>query len=106
MNAGGAGYGDPLLRDPEKVMEDLEKEIISDWVAVNIYKVVYDPETRSVDLEKTEEERKKEREDRKSRAKAYDEFEREWSKKKPAEQALIAFGTWPEGRQTRRIVRI
>lgn len=106
MNTGGAGYGDPLLRDPEKVMEDLKKEIISDWVAFNIYKVVYDPETRSVDLEKTEEERKREREDRKNRAKPYDEFEREWLKKKPSEQALIAFGTWPEGRQTRRIVRI
>ena len=106
MNAGGAGYGDPLLRDPEKVMEDLKKEIISDWVAINIYKVVYDRETRSVDFDKTEEERQKEREDRKSRSRPYDEFEREWLKKKPPEQALIAFGTWPKGQQTRQIVRI
>lgn len=106
MNAGGAGYGDPLLRDPEKVMEDLEKEIISDWVAINIYKVVYDRETRGVDFDKTEEERQKEREDRKRRSRPYDEFEREWLKKKPPEKALIAFGSWPEGQQTRQIVRI
>jgi acetophenone carboxylase len=87
-------------------MEDLKKEVISDWVATNVYKVVYDPKTRSADLEKTEEERKREREDRKSRAKPYDEFERGWLKKKPPEEALIAFGTWPEGKQMRRIVRV
>ena len=106
INAGGAGYGDPLLRDPEKVMEDLKAEVISDWVATNVYKVVYDREDLAVNLQKTEEERKREREERKRRAKSYSEFEKEWLKKKPSEEALIAFGTWPDGRQTRKIVRM
>ena len=106
MNAGGAGYGDPLFRDPDKVMEDIKNEIISDWVAVSIYKVVYDPETLTVDYEGTEKERQKERADRKRRAKPYDVFEKDWLKKRPSEEALTAFGSWPDGKQTREIVRI
>jgi len=106
MNAGGAGYGDPLFRDPDRVMEDLKNEIISHWTAINIYKVVYDQETLTVDYEGTEEERQKERADRKRRAKPYDAFERDWLKKRPSEEALTAFGSWPEGKQTKEIVRI
>jgi N-methylhydantoinase B/oxoprolinase/acetone carboxylase alpha subunit len=106
MNGGGAGYGDVLFRDPKTVMEDLKKEIISHWVAQNIYKVVYDPETLTVDYQKTEEERQKEREDRKKRGKPYDDFEKDWLKKRPAQQALKYFGSWPDGKPTRKIVRI
>ena len=53
-----------------------------------------------------EEARQKEREDRKRRAKPYDTFERDWLKKKPSEEALTAFGSWPDGKQTKEIVRI
>lgn len=106
MNAGGAGYGDPLFRDPDRVIEDLKNEIISDWTAINIYKVVFDPETLTVDYGGTEEERQKERTNRKRRAQSYDAFERDWLKKRPSEEALTAFGTWPDGKQTREIVRI
>lgn len=106
MNAGGAGYGDVLLRNPNKVMEDLKKEIISHWVAQNVYKVVYDPETFTIDDERTEKERRREREDRKKRGKLYDEFEREWLERRPPPQAMKYFGSWPEGKQIRKIVRI
>jgi acetophenone carboxylase len=105
MNSGGAGYGDPLFRDLDKVMEDLKNEIISDWTAMNIYKVVFDPNTFSVDYEASEDARQKEREDRMRRAKPYDVFERGWLKKRPAEEALTTFGSWPDGRQTREIFR-
>jgi hypothetical protein len=43
----------------------------------------------------------KEQEDRKRRARPYEDFGREWLRKKPPEQALIAFGSWPDGKQTR-----
>jgi len=56
-----SGYGDPLERDPESVMEDLKKRIISDWTAVNIYKIAYGAERRKVDIEKTNEQRQEER---------------------------------------------
>ena len=59
-----------------------------------------------VDYEGTEKERQREREDRKRRAQPYDAFEEEWLKKKPSEEALTAFGSWPDGKQTREIVRI
>ncbi len=106
MNAGGAGYGDPLFRDPDKVVEDLKNGIISDWTAINIFKVVYDPETFTLDYDGTEKERQMERENRKSRAKPYEAFEKDWLKKRPSEEALSAFGSWPDGKQTREIVRI
>ena len=106
MNTGGAGYGDPLFRDPDKVLEDLRNEIISDWTATHIFKVVYDPETLAKDGEGTEKLRQKERENRIKRAKPYDAFEEAWLKKRPSEGALRAFGSWPDGKQTREIVRI
>jgi hypothetical protein len=43
----------------------------------------------------------KEQEDRKRRARPYEDFGREWLRKKLPEQALIVFGSWPDGKQTR-----
>jgi len=106
MNGGGAGYGDVLFRQPDKVMEDLRNEIISHWAVENIYKVVYDHETFAIDYESTEKERQKEREERKKRGKPYDEFEREWLKRRPPKSAIRYFGSWPEGKKTREIIRI
>jgi len=59
-----------------------------------------------MDYDATEKERQQEREDRKRRAKPYEAFERDWLKKRPPEEALTAFGSWPDGKQTREIVRI
>ncbi|MEJ2715795.1 MAG: hydantoinase B/oxoprolinase family protein [Deltaproteobacteria bacterium] len=106
VNSGGAGYGDVLFRDPEKVMDDVRDEIISHWTAQNVYKVVYDPETLVVDVEATEKERQNERENRIERGKPYREFEEEWLVKRAPAQALKHWGSWPDGKQTKRIVRI
>jgi len=95
---GGGGYGDPIDRDPSFVMNDLEKGAISPWAAKNVYKVVYDEQRLAVDEEKTKSLREKEREDRKVRGKKYGEFEKEWLKKKPSDETLEFYGTWPESK--------
>jgi len=92
---GGASYGDVLEREPELIMSDLRKKITTHRVARDIYKVVYDPDTLSVDIEATEKARKLERENRKKRGKPYHEFIREWSEKKPPEDILNFYGSWP-----------
>lgn len=70
----GGGYGDVLERDPSLVIKDLEDKVISDYVAQNIYHVVYDPETLVVDIEATANKRNQEREARKKRGVPYKEF--------------------------------
>lgn len=93
---GGPGYGDVMERDPELVIQDLREDAISDWTAQNIYHVVYDPETRVLNLAATEEKRRQARADRISQGSDWDGFMAEWSRKKPPEQALKWFGVWPE----------
>jgi N-methylhydantoinase B/oxoprolinase/acetone carboxylase alpha subunit len=100
FSGGGPGYGDPLERDPEAVMEDLKKCIISDWTAVNIYKIAYHTERRKVDVEKTNQQRQEERKSRLARGKSYDDFEKEWNKKSPPKEALLYYGTWPDAKST------
>lgn len=51
--AGGGGYGDPFLRDPEKVREDVLNGFISLSKAEEDYGVVIDPETLEIDYEAT-----------------------------------------------------
>jgi acetophenone carboxylase len=106
LAGGGSGYGDALERAPEMVVEDLRKEIISHWVAQNVYHVAYDPETLEVDYQRTEELRQKEFESRKARGKKYDDFVREWSQKRPAEEAIKHWGSWPDAQPVRHIMRI
>ena len=51
---GGAGVGNPTERDPQKVLEDVViSQVVSIDAARDIYKVVIDPETLSIDEEKT-----------------------------------------------------
>ena len=38
----GGGYGDVLERDPQDVMRDAEEDLVSQNVANNVYKVIYD----------------------------------------------------------------
>jgi hypothetical protein len=92
---GGGGYGDPIERDPSQVMKDLEKGAISPWAARNVYKVVYDETRMAVDEKKTNSLREQERKDRKTRGKKFAEFEKEWLKKKPGDETLEFYGTWP-----------
>ena len=106
ISNGGPGYGDVLERDPEMVMDDLRKEILSHRVAKKIYHVAYDQATLEVDYPKTEELRQKEFESRKARGRKWEDFTKEWSQKKPPEEALKHWGSWPDARKVRDIVRL
>jgi N-methylhydantoinase B/oxoprolinase/acetone carboxylase alpha subunit len=105
FSGGGPGYGDPLERDPAGVIEDLRKQIISDWTARNIYKVAYDPERHKVDVEKTRQLRDEERNARIARGKSYVDFEREWTKLSPPQEILQYYGRWPDGKPTGPCIR-
>ena len=52
--AGGGGYGDPLERDPARVVADVEAEYVSVESARDDYGVVVDPETVELDETATE----------------------------------------------------
>jgi len=94
-HGGGGGYGDPIERDPQLVMKDLENGIISHRAARDIYRVAYDREMLVADEDKTKALREQERADRKKRGKKYAEFEEEWLKQKPSPEALQFYGEWP-----------
>ena len=64
---GGAGYGDPIERDPEMVKNDVESFIHSLWVAENVYGVVMDGDPLGIDWEKTEKKRDEIKNERLSR---------------------------------------
>jgi len=53
-SAGGGGYGDPWLREPEAVEADVRNEYVSIAKAREDYGVVIDPATLQVDLAATE----------------------------------------------------
>jgi hypothetical protein len=105
FSGGGPGYGDPLERLPEQVFEDLRKQIISDWTAENIYKLAYEPERRKLDVGRTKQLRDEERRARLSRGKSFDDFHKEWNKKKPPEEILQWYGSWPDGKPLGPVVR-
>lgn len=105
FSGGGPGYGDPLERDPEAVMEDLKKNIISDWTAQSIYKIAYDPERRRFDAEKTKQQRQEERKARLVRGLSFGDFEEQWSKKSPPKEALQYYGSWPDAKPTGPVFR-
>ena len=74
--------------------------------AERVYKVVLDPETLSVDEIATANARTAERKERLARAKPYAEFVAEWSQKRPHPQALKFFGSWPDAKPNREVIRI
>ena len=105
FSGGGPGYGDPLERDPESVLEDLKKNIISEWTARNIYRVAYDAERGKLDVEKTRQQREDERRARLQRGKSHDEFQRDWSKLSPPKEILQYYGSWPDAQSTGPVFR-
>jgi acetophenone carboxylase len=105
FSGGGPGYGDPLERDPAEVLEDLRKQIISDWTAETIYKISYDRERRKLDPETTKQQRDEERRARLARGKSFDEFQKEWSKKSPPKDILQWYGSWPDAKPLGPVVR-
>ena len=52
-SGGGGGWGNPALRDPQAVREDVQNDYVSLPVARDIYQVVIDPERMQVDQEAT-----------------------------------------------------
>ncbi|MFQ5875192.1 MAG: hydantoinase B/oxoprolinase family protein, partial [Dehalococcoidia bacterium] len=64
FTAGGAGYGDPLDRDPELVLQDVLDRRVSVESALEDYGVVIDQEARVVNLEETAKERRRRRGER------------------------------------------
>ncbi|HUI95275.1 MAG TPA: hydantoinase B/oxoprolinase family protein, partial [Xanthobacteraceae bacterium] len=52
-SSGGGGVGPPAERDPELVREDVENELVSPAAARDVYKVVVDPQTLTVDVDAT-----------------------------------------------------
>lgn len=103
---GGAGYGDPLDRDPKLVIQDLKDQIISDWTAENVYKVVYDTASLKLDEEATAKARGEERDARLKRSKPYDEFEKEWMAMKVDDSILKFYGKWPTGEVVVPVIRM
>lgn len=79
---------------------------ISEWTATNVYKVAYDLESREADLEETKSLRDAEREARLERGLSWDDFHDEWSEKKPADEILAVFGSWPEDQPLAPIMRM
>jgi len=53
INPGGGGCGNPHLRDPEMVKNDVLNEIVSIEMAQEIYKVAIDPDTLKIDYQTT-----------------------------------------------------
>ena len=106
LSPGGAGYGDVLDRDPDLVMSDVRRRIISPWVAENVCKVAFDPLSLQPETAETDRMREEERAARLSRGLTYDDFMQEWEKLAPNPEILEYFGAWPSGEPTREIVRI
>ena len=102
---GGAGYGDPLERDPESVGDDIDKGLVSEWAAEHVYQVVWDSERRRVDAAATGQRRADERRARIARGLPYAEFEAEWLQRKPPEEILTWYGSWPDAKPLQPLMR-
>jgi acetophenone carboxylase len=105
FSGGGPGYGDPLERDPQSVMDDLSRNLITEWTARNVYMVAYDADRHKLDLEKTAELRRQARRARLARGMPFVEFEQQWSKKKPPAEILQYYGSWPDAKPTGPVFR-
>jgi len=97
LSTGGAGFGDPLERDPMAVEQDLVKGLCSEWSASEIYKVGWDADLRRGDLDATESLRHQARRERIARGRTDEAFEAEWSQCKPPDDILALYGSWPDG---------
>ena len=102
---GGAGYGDPLERDPEAVGDDIDKGLVSEWAAEHVYQVLWDPQRRRVDAAATERRRAEERRARIARGRPYEEFEAEWRQRRPPEEILTWYGSWPDAKPLAPLMR-
>lgn len=93
---GGAGYGDPLERTPEAVLQDLRDQVVSPWAAANIYCVAADEHLLKIDEAQTARLRAAARAARRQRGKSWDDFHSEWNAKRPGPQVLRCYGSYPD----------
>ncbi len=91
----GGGYGDVLERDPALVMKDLAEDLMSHENARDIYQVVYDERTLTVDVEGTLKRREEYRRARIARGRPFDAFCKEWVTAQPPEDVPY-FGCWDD----------
>ena len=105
FSCGGTGYGDPLDRDPDMIATDILKGVITHAVAENVYKIVWDKDLQRVDREASDKKLKAELTARIKRGKPYAEFVKEWEKKKPPEEILAYYGSWPDAKIIAPIMR-
>ena len=66
-SGGGGGWGDPIERDPQSVIDDIKMHFTSEWTAKNVYCVAWNQDTMEVDIPKTEEMRREMRKNRLNR---------------------------------------
>ena len=105
FSGGGAGYGDPLDADPEEVLGGIIEKSVSNWAAHELYRVAYDEESGKIDEVETARLRDAERRARLERGRPWDEFIADWSERKPPEDILQWFGSWPDGEPLAPIMR-
>ncbi|MGE0486207.1 MAG: hydantoinase B/oxoprolinase family protein [Gammaproteobacteria bacterium] len=96
LSTGGAGFGDPLERDYDSIERDLVKGLCSAWSAEHVYHVVWDAERRRIDREASDAARHEARRARLARGRPFDEFEAQWSTRRPPEEILGLYGSWPD----------
>jgi acetophenone carboxylase len=104
--SGGAGYGDALERDPAAVAKDVREKRVSAQLAETIYGVALDTATGEADASRTEARRKEMRQARLARAKPYAEFLAAWSQRKPPEEMLSCYGSWPDAKPNKPVMRL
>ena len=105
LSTGGTGYGDPLDRAPEEVARDVTKNLVSADIARNVYGVVLTGRGQ-VNADATRAERAAQVAARLQRGRPYEEFEAEWSQRKPPEEILEFFGSWPDGAVVNPLIRM
>jgi N-methylhydantoinase B/oxoprolinase/acetone carboxylase alpha subunit len=106
LSTGGTGHGDPLDRDPALVERDVTKNLVSAEVARSVYGVIFDDRTDRVDAAATGSERARQVADRLSRGCPFDEFCEQWLQRKPPEEILEFFGSWPDGAVVNPLIRM
>ena len=105
LSTGGAGFGDPLERDIASIEQDLKVGLCTLWTAEHIYKVAWDAEHERIDSEKSEAMRTEARLLRVTEGLPFAEFEQAWQTRKPPEEILNIYGTWPDAKPTGPAIR-
>jgi hypothetical protein len=71
-----------------------------------VYCVAVADDGLAVDVGQTERLRAAERARRLARGQTWDEFHQDWDQLRPPDEALKYYGTWPDARKNREVIRI